>query len=447
MKERLKSWALILLVASSLIQSYFLIYRLPGSDSVLTSETNYVKTESMGQEKKIEKLVFPDKMLIHQGQNKHTVFYPGVAFYDLIFTRLESRSFNSFQRRSIQSADWARIRSENEGMELTFSGGVPVSLLERVMRLTPDSVFQGETINRIWIYIDEKNAKPHALFFSARGDVVYEANQFDMTMEDIRQHVNFGKNAPLYELVDNQYYIPADNLETVQPVVYAGLFTTEQMQRNLFFDPGITRNIQEKDGSQIYTDSKRSLQIKQEQRWMSYTDPSAPGAGGSSSVRDVLAAVDFVNQHGGWDASYQLKMRSSDENRTNVLFQQYYGSYPVLDTPSFRFGTILLEIQQETASVYDRSLLYLKGGEQSSKKVMLPGGEALKKQLEAVAKGKTIRDLTPVYQPELINDGLKLVPEWRITLGDGSVAEIHAVAVTATTSSTPQTQQSQAVKK
>ncbi|WP_342416112.1 two-component system activity regulator YycH [Paenibacillus sp. FSL R10-2782] len=447
MRERLKSWALILLVASSLVQSYFLIYRLPGSDSVLTSETNYVKTESMGQEKKIEKLVFPDKMLIHQGQNKHTVFYPGVAFYDLIFTRLESRSFNSFQRRSIQSADWARIRSENEGMELSFSGGVPVSLLERVMRLTPDSVFQGETINRIWIYIDEKNAKPHALFFSARGDVVYEANQFDMTMEDIRQHVNFAKNAPLYELVDNQYYIPADNLETVQPVVYAGLFTTEQMQRNLFFDPGITRNIQEKDGSQIYTDSKRSLQIKQEQRWMSYTDPSAPGAGGSSSVRDVLAAVDFVNQHGGWDASYQLKMRSSDESRTNVLFQQYYGSYPVLDTPSFRFGTILLEIQQETASVYDRSLLYLKGGEQSSKKVMLPGGETLKKQLEAVAKGITIRDLTPVYQPELINDGLKLVPEWRVTLGDGSVAEIHAVAVTATTSSTAQTQQSQAVKK
>ncbi|MGW8958757.1 YycH family regulatory protein [Paenibacillus sp. NPDC055715] len=447
MKEHLKSWALILLVASSLVQSYFLIYRLPGSDSVFTSETNYVKTESMGQEKKIENLVFPDKMLIHQGQNKHTVFYPGVAFYDLIFKRLESRSFNSFQRRSIQSADWAQIRSENEGMELSFSGGVPVSLLERVMHLTPDSVFQGETINRIWIYIDEKNAKPHALFFSARGDVVYEANQFDMTVEDIRQHVNFGKNAPLYELVDNQYYIPADNLETVQPVVYAGLFTTEQMQRNLFFDPGITRNIQEKDGSQIYTDSKRSLQIKQEQRWMSYTDPSAPGAGGSSSVRDVLGAVDFVNQHGGWDASYQLKMKSSNENRTNVLFQQYYGSYPVLDTPSFRFGTILLEIQQETASVYDRSLLYLKGGEQSSKKVMLPGGETLKKQLEAVAKGKTIRDLTPVYQPEVINDGLKLVPEWRVILSDGSVAEIHVVTVTATTSSTPQTQQSQVVKK
>lgn len=445
MKERLKSWTLSLLVASSLVQTYFLIYRLPGSDSVLTSETNYVKTESMGQEKKIENLVFPDKMLIHQGGKKHTVFYPGVAFYDLIYTRLESRSFNNFRRRSIQSADWAKIRNDNEGIELSFSGGVPVSLLERVMRLTPDSVFQGETINRIWIYIDEKNAKPHALFFSARGDVVYEANQFDMTVEDIRQHMNFGKNAPLYELVNDQYYIPVDDLETVQPLVYAGLFTAEQMQRNLFFDPGITRNIQEKDGSQIYTDSKRSLQIKQEQRWMSYTDPSAPGASGSNPVRDVLAAVDFVNQHGGWDASYQMNMRSSDENRTNVLFQQYYGAYPVLDTPSFRFGTISLQIQQETVSIYDRSLLYLKGGERSSKKVMLPGGNTLKKQLEAVGQGKTIRDVTPVYKPELTNDGLKLVPEWRVTFGDGSTTEIHAVPVTAA-SGKPQTKLSQETK-
>jgi regulatory protein YycH of two-component signal transduction system YycFG len=160
----------------------------------------------------------------------------------------------------------------------------------------------------------------------------------------------------------------------------------------------------------------------------------------------VLAAVDFVNQHGGWDASYQLKLKSSDENRTTVMFQQYYGAYPVLDTPSFRFGTISLQIQQETASVYERSLLYLKGGEQSSKKVMLPGGEPLKKQLETVGRGKTIRDLTPVYQPELINDGLKLSPEWRVTLSDGSVAEIHAVPVT-TASNTTQTQPDRETKR
>lgn len=54
MKERIKSLVLASLVAASLVQSYFLIYRLPGGgDSVVTSETNYVKTENMGQESAI----------------------------------------------------------------------------------------------------------------------------------------------------------------------------------------------------------------------------------------------------------------------------------------------------------------------------------------------------------------------------------------------------------
>lgn len=77
---------------------------------------------------------------------------------------------------------------------------------------------------------------------------------------------------------------------------------------------------------------------------------------------------------------------------------------------------------------------------------MLPGGEPLKKELETVGKGKTIRDLTPVYQPELTNDGLKLAPEWRVTFGDGSVAEILAVPVT-TASNTTQTKPDRETKR
>lgn len=433
MKEQLKSMVLFLLVLSSLIQSYFLIYRLPGGDSIISSETNYVKTDSMGQEQRIEQLIFPNKIIVHMGEDKHTVFYPETTFYKLIFTRLESRSFQSFERRSIQSANWSEVRRKYEGIEMVFSGGVPVTLLERMMRLTADPVFQAETINRIWVYTDEKATRTHALFFSARGDVVYEAKEVDLTVQDVQQHVSFGQNATPYELISGQYYIPMDNIEMQEPIVNSGLFTTEQMQRNLFFDPGITRNIQEKDGSEIYTDSKRSLQVKQSQRWMGYTDPAAPSSEPGNPVRDILAAVDFVNQHGGWDGAYRLIMNnasdvSGEEYRTNVSFQQYYGSYPVLDRPSFRFGTIRLEVQQETASVYERSLLYLKGGEQSSASMLLPGGEELRVKLKQLAGNKTILDVTPSYSPELTEDGsLKLVPVWRIQLLNGGIQTIQAM--------------------
>ncbi|MFB5269402.1 YycH family regulatory protein [Paenibacillus enshidis] len=435
MKERLKSAALTALVLGSLVQSYFLIYRLPGSGTLLTSETSYVQTENMGQEQSVEDLIFPDRMIIHMGENKHTVFYPGTTFYDLILSRLEGRIFESYQRRSIQSADWNAIREKNKGIELSFSGGVPVTLLERLMRITPDPVFRAETINRIWIYTDSQASKTHALFFSTRGDVVYEATQADLTVEDVQQHVAFGISSPLYEMVDGQYYIPQEDLEVEQPVVLSGLFTIEQMQRNLFFDPGITRNIQEKDGSEIYTDSKRSLQVKQEQRWMSYTDPAAPSSEESDTVRDLLAGVEFVNQHGGWDGRYRLAMQSSLDYGTKVSFQQYYKSFPMMDKPSFRFGTILLEMQQETASVYERSLLYLKGGEDSAKKVMLPGGEKLKQQLAKQAEGQAVTGISPAYMPKLTDQGIELVPVWRVKLDNGGEFTVEASHASAQSSS------------
>lgn len=142
MKETIKSWILALLVCGSLVESYYLIYRLPGSDSAVMSENLYVKTDNMGPKEKVENLLYPDKMIIHMGEDKHTLFYPGSTFYDLIMNRLKGRGFESFQRRSVQDFDWDKIRRENSGIELSFGAGIPVTLLQRVMQLAPDSLFQ-----------------------------------------------------------------------------------------------------------------------------------------------------------------------------------------------------------------------------------------------------------------------------------------------------------------
>lgn len=67
---------LVLLILGSLVESYYLIYRLPGSDSAVLSKTLYVKTDNMGPKEKVENLLYPDKMIIHMGGDKHTPFYP-----------------------------------------------------------------------------------------------------------------------------------------------------------------------------------------------------------------------------------------------------------------------------------------------------------------------------------------------------------------------------------
>lgn len=142
MKERIKSCILALLVLGSLVESYYLIYRLPGADSAVLSENLYVKTDNMGPEEKVENLLYPDKMIIHMGEGKHTLFYPDSTFYSLIMNRLKGRGFESFQRHSVQDYDWDKIRNENPGIELSFGAGIPVTLLQRVMQLSPDSLLK-----------------------------------------------------------------------------------------------------------------------------------------------------------------------------------------------------------------------------------------------------------------------------------------------------------------
>lgn len=425
MKEKLKTVLLVLLVTSSLVLSYFLMYRLPGSDSIAKSATNYIKTDDMGPEERAENLIYPDKMVIHMGEDKHTIFYPHSTFYNLILSRLQARSFDSFQRRSIQNIDMSELRSQNEGIELTFTSGVPVALLERVMQIQPDTLFQAEQINRIWIYNVKNESKAHALFFSTEGGVVYEAGKADLTAQDVQQHVDFGKQWKAYTSTQGSYYIPESDIDMVEAEFEIGVYTTEQMQRSLFFDPSITRNIREKDGSEIYTDSKRSLQIRQDQKWMSYTDPAALPAGESRADTDVLAAVDFVNQHGGWNGEYRLSVVGSGEQENKVVFQQYYGAYPVLDTPQFQYGVMTLNLQQGTVSAYQRSLIYSKSGGASKKMKKLIGGDELKAKLKAVQKISTIVDLYPAYQPSLTDIGMRLTLVWAVKLQNGTVTVLN----------------------
>ncbi|GGF95509.1 hypothetical protein GCM10010912_45570 [Paenibacillus albidus] len=425
MKERVKSWILALLVLSSLIESYYLIYRLPGADSAVLSENLYVKTDNMGPEEKVENLLYPDKMVIHMGADKHTLFYPSSTFYNLILNRLKGRGFESFQRRSVQDFDWAKIRQENPGIELSFGAGIPVTLLQRVMQLSPDSLFAGESIDRIWIYSIKNDSKAHAVFFSTRGDIVYEAAKADLTVQDIQQHVDFGKNWTVYTTDNGDYYVPETRVSLIEAEIPSDMYTTEQMQSNLFFDAGSTRYIQEKNGSEIYTDSKRSLQVDQEQNWMSYSDPAALPAGESTPAKDALEAVEFVNQHGGWNGAYRLAATEEGRQERKVSFQQYYGSYPygsypIISDGQLQYGVIHLELQQGTVSSYERSLMYVDEGQAVKKVVELPGGEELKAQLAEIGKASPVKDLTPAYVPVVQGEKLRLRPVWRVTLSDGN---------------------------
>ena len=61
----------------------------------------------------------------------------------------------------------------------------------------------------------------------------------------------------------------------------------------------------------------------------------------------------------GWNGTYRLAKAGESEDRTLVKFQQYYGGFPILNTPGFQYGVMELDLQQGTVTSYERSLLYL----------------------------------------------------------------------------------------
>ena len=425
MKERIKSLFLTLLVVGSMVQSYYLIYRLPGSDPIVKSENEYIVAENMGTHLEVESMVFPAQILIHMGDDRHSVFYPESTFYNLIYSRLGGRQFGGFQRYSLENINWTDIRRRHEGIELKFENSVPVTLLQKAMQISPDPLFDAESINRILIYNTENEDQVRVFFFSSDGNVVYEATKVDLTVQDVKQQINFGEEWVAYTLVDG-YYIPEKSIDLVETGLPIGQYTAEQMQRSLNFDSSITRYIREKNGSEIYTDSKRSLQVRQDRNWINYTYPAAPSTGDNSSSKNILSAVDFVNQHGGWSGKYRLEQsKDRDDDKHIVTFQQYYGTaqygaFPILDLSTFHYGTITLEMRQGTITGYERSLLYVEEGTWFKKVVTLPGGKELREKINRLSSEAMITNLYPAYLPSLSKEGLLLIPTWVVELSNGA---------------------------
>jgi regulatory protein YycH of two-component signal transduction system YycFG len=428
MIEKGKSVLLFLLVVVSLVQSYFLAYSMPYMEAKVKTELDYVKTEPLGTEEKVENLIFPEQLVIHLGNDKHTVFYPStLPYYKLIFQKLQSREFKGMTRDSINSVNWDQIRRENLGVELRFGRAVPFELLQRVFKIDSDFLFSRDSIDRIWIYASKGRDEVRTFFFSADGRNVYESLRADLTILDVEGYVGFGQYWDPYTSEDGKLYIPEKPITRLLEMQVAfDRYTTKQMQENLFFDPDITRTIQDsKTGPQFYTDGKRGLKVEQDGVWLSYTNPVAPTNGENNLIDNVMAAISFVNQHGSWNGKHLLIKENESETGSAIRFQQYYRDVPIVSGSSMNFGYMQLSLQQGDVSAYNRSLLVL-GKEVTNKRSrQLPGGDRLRKLINNMdASGRNIEAVFPAFRPILDKEKMVLSPVWAARLVTGEVVII-----------------------
>jgi regulatory protein YycH of two-component signal transduction system YycFG len=422
MMEKGKSVLLFVLVLLSLVQSYFLAYSMPNLDAKVKTELDYVKTVPLGTEENVKNLIFPEQLVIHLGDDKHTVFYPStLTFYELILTKLVGREFKGLQRDSINTVDWEQIRREDKGVELRFGRAIPFELLQQVFKID-DFQFSKDSIDRIWIYSSKGRDEVRTFFFSTDGRYVYESVRADLTIGDVEGIVGFGQYWDPYSSQDGKLYIPDKPVTRLLKMEVAfSRYTTEQMQANLFFDPSIIRTIQDsQDGPKFFTDNKIGLKVEQDSSWMSYTNPVAPTNSENNMIDNVMAGISFVNQHGGWNGKHQLVKEIESEGVNAIRFQQYYRDVPIVSGNSINFGYMQLTMQQGVVSSYNRSLLVL-GSEITNKSIkQLPGGDQLRAMLNKLDMGgSNIEALFPAYQPSLGKETVLLSPVWAARLLNG----------------------------
>lgn len=419
--EKAKTIFLVSLVALSLLQSYLLVFRSPNFDEVSTDE--YLQAEPIGSQETVEELLFPAEIVLHLGDGEHTVLYPGIH-YDLIFQRVKQRTFDGFRRNYTQmlNSEWEDIRNNQIGVELRFRNGIPLNILQRIMQIRGDLPTENNTITRIWFFSKDGKEDVKTFFFTDNPFVIYEATRADLNIKDVETSIGFGQIQTLYHTVDGDYYLPDQPLPAVKLTMPYEKLTGPQLQNSFFVDPGNTRNFRDRDGSDIYTDGKRGLQIKNERSWMSYSDPIPQVESRNDVSENLHSAVQFINQHGGWNGQYAASRvpLTPPIGRQNFRFRQYVNSFPIIAEESEHLGIIRIVLQKGVVSGYERSLVQMDVDRAERTEWTLPGGKELDEMIARYPRRAQVVSVLPAYRPTVSEENVTLEPGWVAELRDGT---------------------------
>ncbi|WNR44558.1 YycH family regulatory protein [Paenibacillus roseipurpureus] len=423
MIESLKSILLVLLIGTSLYQSFILAsYSPPKIEPI--QQSNYVQTETLGKQLELADMLFPDQFIIHLGNQQHSVLYPNNYYYTRLLENIKQRSFRGFRKTSMYlvNVNWEEVRTKQLGVEVRFRDGIPFTILQQLFRIEGEIPVENDKITKIWIYSKGTNDEVRAFFFTDSPSVGYEVIGADFTSKDVENFVAYGEPSNLYKTTNSgDYYLPLKPLRIPSYTFTYTQLTSDQLKQSLFVDPGITRYLRERDGSEIYTDSKRGFQLNRDQRWVTYTDPVAPAASKTEVLDDLQAGIKFINQHIGWDGKYMVSRTPQKllDNQT-FTFRQYYESLPIVTAQPEGFGMLSMQVQKGAISGFERSMVIadMKSGQRRDNELM--SGEALEERLQYYQRRSSIVSIFPSYRPVVSDKAVNLISTWTLELRDGT---------------------------
>ncbi|GAB7388524.1 two-component system activity regulator YycH [Bacillaceae bacterium] len=435
MKEKIKTSVLNVLVATSMILSWLLWTNQPQFETV--DPPRYLEPQPLGETRELKRVLLPKSIVFHYGENRHTKALPGMAHYRFVIREMENWYFYNFKRTSLSREEWTNILEEYRGVEVIFPDALPIPVLAE--RFAMEGAFDpsAEKIDRVWLYLDDRDDVLYALFLSGESDEAVRART-SVTFHDLLNvYLSLGDKLPEYfpQPYDAEgtsfkpvYYLPKERQTVKEWRAFYETITVEQVVQALFVDPSLTRKIIERDNTLIITDGNRSIQITPDRTMLTYHEPVLETDEEGEIGNQLVSAVSFVNKHGGWTGDYLLSrvIGGGSPSQAGFVFREYLASYPVYGEGGQSLGMMSVQLDDTFVTGYQRSLIRLHKYVDDGNTQVMSGKEILHALREEGQDPGKVKDIYLGYQGSVTKEYVHLHPVWIVERANGTTQIVDA---------------------
>lgn len=385
-------------------------------------------------EKSLEKMITPSAVVFHYGQDRHTKAVATDGQYSMIMREMPRWIFLDFTPYTLTHEKWEEIAREKLGLEVRFRSNLPLSAVGRLVTFREEYNIRLMGIDRIWLYHEPEEDLVYALFLSGEEEKVMRSRT-SISPKDLREsYLANGNQMPeqimkvvipaKYNTSDpeskgysywHMYYLPKHQIRMQQFRFSYTTVPTEQLMEAYFLDPTLVRQIMERDKTVIYTDGSRSIQVRSEQKAITFTDPAYQQRILPITDEEKLqSAVSFVNKHLGWLDDYYLEdIKKSYNDKDSITFRQYIGAYPLVSKGEKPIDTIEIISEAGQVVTMNRSMLDMETYITNRDLTVMSGPELYQLIRDKnLANTEEISNTYLAYQTFVSDDYIELIPTW-----------------------------------
>lgn len=362
MYEKIKTIVLALLVLLSVILTWQL-WTFQPDYALLENEANYVENIVISDERKMEEIIQPEQIVIHQEENIYLLEQVNPLFRELYGQLLQS---HLTQITLLDNQE--QLEQPDEAIEIIFPTGIPSQIILSIFEFPEEERGVLKEIERLLLYTNESKEKLLLRFISYKEQQVIETTTTLSVSEFFEHYLVKAQQLPkgfAFDMnVKDKPFRPPLYLPEEERTYRSVSYTTSPILVNaftqLFFtEPSSVRYFRQENNDELYTDGNRMINVTLDGILMEYVYPIFSDAQERSQRHVIAHSADFINSHGGWTDQYVLDSWSGNGAKEEAVFRLKLNGLPVINLSGQDAMKLKVVRTGNQTSGYSRPLLEL----------------------------------------------------------------------------------------